>query len=151
MISARRGCRTSLVSDLIIGLVTCAALAVVGCSRHMSREEVETRYLVVHLARVSYYLGGQASVSSDGDIDGFIAKLDEEGFLDSQGRREYPGLAEGRDAWGRKILLSITENVGRFRSRGPDGVDQNGGGDDIEAVVNYKDTQSVVQVTDPIP
>jgi hypothetical protein len=50
---------------------------------------------------------------------------------------EYPDAVRGVDAWGRKLIYErVTDRQARLRSVGANGFDEQGGGDDIQKLVN---------------
>lgn len=63
--------------------------------------------------------------------------LDADGAFDSITCESYPGIERGLDSWGRRIVLENSSGQARFRSLGPDGIDNDGSGDDIEVVIDY--------------
>jgi len=75
------------------------------------------------------------------DIQAIVNELNSNGshlppwFLER--RIAYPGLEQGMDAWGRRVIVESRNGYTVwFRSKGPNGIDEEGLGDDIQRSIN---------------
>jgi len=74
-------------------------------------------------------------------IRGLIGQLNSNGFSPAEWFQErrvsYPGIEKGIDAWGRELIVEIRDgSTIYFRSKGPNGIDEQGHGDDIQHSVD---------------
>ncbi len=145
--SSARSLRGSVVR--VLGLVLVATIN--SCAHPVSHEEIQTRNLVIHLAKESQWFGAAGKSLSGGGIEEFLRRVEEEELLDADARRVFPGLTDGTDGWDRKLIVELRGNVVHIRSKGRDGVDQKGAGDDVEAFVDYKDSSAMITVVPALP
>ncbi|HEY4310190.1 MAG TPA: hypothetical protein VGN12_12135 [Pirellulales bacterium] len=71
-----------------------------------------------------------------GGLQGLLDYLRADGAFDRECLISWPGIAEGKDAWGQSVILDVRKDGEiHFRSIGPNGIDEKGKGDDIDVQV----------------
>jgi hypothetical protein len=116
----------------------------------LSPEATQTRKFVYYLAYRGQCLAANGKSAPKEGLDQFLQQLRVDGLLDARDT-SYRGVEDGRDGWGEKLIVEVQDKVLRVRSKGRDGIDQRGSGDDIEAFVDLQDFSAMVRVTPELP
>jgi len=134
-------------------LLQCICLASIGPCGPDSKM-VATRGTLNRLAGDASSLVSSSHEIPPPDIRALVSRLnDDAALLNSWSARErrisHPGIERGIDGWSRELVMEVHDNIIYIRSKGRNGKDEHGEGDDLEIVIDCTRYMSAPADDDP--